>query len=350
MTRIISALLVAFSSAAIATSVWAGEAQPIGAKPEGKPLELVANAPDRYVVTAGDTLWGIAGKFVNDPYRWPSLWRLNDEQIRNPHRIYPGQVLLLRRGAEPTLEIEAVRMSPRQIDTPLVQEIPAIPQHVIEPYLARPLIIEADGLDSAPRIVALQEGRLLVGTGGTIYATGITGTTSQVFQIYRPGKALKDPVTQEVLGHEATLLGTARISQAGDPAILRVSKAIGEIGRGDRLTPLPSVDVVSYVPHAPKQDVDGRVMSVIGSLIGGPYSIVTLNRGTKDGMEIGHVLALSLAGIEVTDRFKGRTQTLKLPDERYGLVFVFRAFDRISYALVMQASHEVSIGDAVRTP
>lgn len=346
MTRIISALLVAFSSAAIATSAWAQE------KPaaEAKPLELVADAPDRYVVTPGDTLWGISGKFVNDPYRWPSLWRLNDEQVKNPHRIYPGQVLVLRRGEHPYLELETVRISPRQIDTALVEEIPAIPQSVIEPYLSRPLVIEADALDSAPRVIALQENRIMVSTGSTVYVTGIKESKARAFQLYRPGNALKDPVTKEVLGHEAVFLGTARVTQPGDPAILRIGNAISEIGLGDRLTAVPELSVVSYVPHAPKQDVQGHILSVTGSLLGGTYSIVTVNRGKKDGMESGHVLALQKAGIEVTDRFKNRKETFKLPDERYGLIFIFRVFDRISYALVMQTNREVSTGDAVRTP
>lgn len=345
MTRIISALLVAFSSAAIATSAWAQE-NPAAAKP----LELVADAPDRHIVVPGDTLWGIAGKFVNDPYRWPSLWRLNDEQIKNPHRIYPGQVLVLRRGAEPYLEVETVRLSPKQIDTPVVEEIPAIPQAVIEPYLSRPLIIEAEELDSAPRVIALQEGRLLVSSGSNVYVTGIKDSAARTFQLYRPGKALKDPVSQEILGHEAVFLGTARVTQSGDPAILRIGNAISEVALGDRLTAVPEVKVVSYVPHAPKQDVQGSVMSVAGSLVGGVYSIVTVNLGKKDGMESGHVLALQRAGIEVTDRFKGNKQTFKLPDERYGLIFIFRVFDRISYALVMQASREINIGDTLRRP
>ncbi|MDP2794994.1 MAG: LysM peptidoglycan-binding domain-containing protein [Sulfurisoma sp.] len=343
MPRIISALLVAFSSAAFAASAWAQPTQP---------LELAPGAPDRHAVVAGDTLWGISGKFIKDPYRWPELWRLNAEQVKNPHRIYPGQVLVLdKSGDDPQLKLETVRLAPKQYDTPLTQEIPAIPRNVIEPFLAKPLVIEANALDVAPRIIAIEDNRLLVATGGKIYVTGIGDAKAQSYQIYRPGKALADPDTREVLGHEAIFLGTAKVTRQGEPAILRVDNAIAEIGKGDRLVPMSKPDVVSYVPHAPKQAIDGRVMSIVGALAqGGQRSIVTLTRGKKDGLEMGHVLALRQAGAVVTGHFKDEKETFKLPDERYGLIFVFRAFDRISYALVMDASQEVEIGDLVRTP
>lgn len=344
MPRIISALLIAFSSAAIATSAWA-EAT--------KPLQLAPDAPDRYTVVPGDTLWDISARFIKDPYRWPDLWRLNTEQVKNPHRIYPGQVLVLdRSGAEPQLALETVRMVPKQYDTPLTEAIPAIPQKAIEPFLAKPLVIEANALDSAPRVIALEDNRLLAATGSKIYVTGLgDAKAQQSYHVYRPGKKLADPVTKEVLGYEAMFLGTAKVSRKGEPAILQVSNAVAEIGKGDHLVATADPDVVSYVPHAPQQAIDGRVMSILGALTqGGPRSVVTLTRGKKDGLENGHVLALYQAGREVTDRFKDKKQTFRLPDERYGLVFVFRTFDRISYALVMNASQEVEIGDPVRTP
>jgi hypothetical protein len=315
-----------------------------------EPMEIAADAPDRYIVTPGDTLWEISSKFVKDPRRWRELWHLNDEQVKNPHRIYPGQVLTLRRGAEPYLELETVRLSPSQRDTKLTQEIPAIPAAVIEPYLARPLVIDAGALDTAPRIVALQDSRLMVGPGANIYVTGVKEQRAKTFQLYRPGGPLKDPITKEVLGYEADFLGTARLTQAGDPAIMQVSSAISQIEKGDHLTAVPPVSIVSYVPHAPKAGVSGRIMSVIGSVVGGTYSIVTVNLGKQAGMEVGHMLAMQAAGIEVTDTFKGQRTNFKLPDERYGLIFVFRVFDKVSYALVMQTAKEITVGDTVRTP
>ncbi len=349
MPRIISALLVVFSSAAFAASAWA-EAT--------KPLELAPDAPDRYTVTSGDTLWGISGKFIKDPYRWPELWRLNAEEVKNPHRIYPGQVLVLdKSGSDPQLRLETVRLAPKQYDSKLTQEIPAIPQSFIEPFLARPLVIEADGLDSAPRVIALEENRMIVGTGGKIYVTGIKDLQAKGFLLYRPGRALTDPVTKEVLGYEAIHLGGAKVIREGEPTILEIVNSRAEISVGDHLMPTKKVDVVSYMPHAPKAMIEGRVMSVYGTTgsspagTGGPGSIVTLTRGTKDGLEMGHVLALQQSGRAVTERFKGKNETFTLPDERYGLVFVFRVFDRISYAIVTKASsQEVLVGDTVRTP
>lgn len=343
MTRIISALLIAFSSATFAVSALAEAA---------KPLELAPNAPERYTVASGDTLWGISGKFIKDPYRWPELWKLNAEQIKNPHRIYPGQVLVLdRSGAEPTLTLETVRLEPKQYETPLADAIPAIPQRVIEPFLSKPLVIEANALDTAPRIISLEQNRLLVGAGSKIYVTGIPDAKAQTFQIYRPGKPLADPVSKEVLGYEAKFLGTARVLRPGDPAILMVANAVSEIGKGDHLVPTGKVDVISYMPHAPKAAIEGKVMSVVGAVSqGGPRSVVTLSRGTRDGIETGHVLALYQSGAVVTDTFKDKKTTFTLPEERYGLVFIFRTFERMSYALVMEAGHEVTPGDTVRTP
>jgi hypothetical protein len=349
MSRIISALLVAFSSAALAASAWA-EAT--------KPLELAPGAPDRHTVVAGDTLWGISAKFIKDPYRWPELWRMNADDVKNPHRIYPGQVLVLdRSGGDPRLSVDTVRLSPKQYDTKLSDAIPAIPQSFIEPFLAKPLVVEPDALSSAPRVVAIEDNRMIAGTGGKIYATGIQDPQAKGFLLYRPGRPLTDPVTGEVLGIEAIHLGGAKVTRPGEPAILEIVNSRAEISVGDHLMPRKQADVVSYVPHAPKTMIEGRVMSVYGTTgsspanTGGPGSIVTITRGARDGIEMGHVLALSLAERPVTERFKDRLQTHQLPEERYGLVFVFRVFDRISYAIVTKATaQEIVVGDTVRTP
>ncbi len=344
MPRIISALLAAFSSAALLATAGAALAEAT------QPLELAPDAPDRYTVTAGDTLWGISAKFIKDPYRWPELWRMNAEDVKNPHRIYPGQVLVFDR-ATGQLRVDTVRLSPRQYDSQLSDAIPTIAQRVIEPFLDKPLVIEANGLDTAPRIIALEEGRMLVANGGKIYVTGLTDPTVNSYHVYRPGKALVNPATKELLGHEAVYLGTAKVSRKGDPAILHVGQAVAEIGKGDHLMAASKVDVLSFAPRAPKQEVSGQVISVLNAVRqGGPYSVVSLTLGTRDGIEIGHVLSLNEAGAVVKDRFKDKKTTFTLPEERYGLVFVFRTFERISYAVVMQASQEVEPGDSVRTP
>jgi hypothetical protein len=339
LARIISVLFLCFSSALVGAQTT-------------KPIELASDAPDSHIVVPGDTLWGIAGKFLKEPFRWPEIWRLNKDQIKNPHLIYPGQVVILdRSGAEPQLKLGTLsKLDPRVYASDNSKEIPAIPQQVIEPFLSEPLVVEANALDTAPRIIATQEDRVYVGAHDKIYVTGVT-SSAKAWQIYRPGKPLVDPDSQETLGYEAFYLGSSRLAREGEPATLSVVTARQEIGRGDRLVPAARADIVSYVPHAPEAGQRGRIISVYGGLgEGGRYSIVTLSRGAREKVEIGHVFAIYRAGAEITDRFDGKKETFKLPDERYGLVFVFRVFDRVSYALVMNADRPVATGDVVRTP
>ncbi|MBP9219636.1 MAG: LysM peptidoglycan-binding domain-containing protein, partial [Sterolibacterium sp.] len=204
-----------------------------------EPLELSASAPDRHIVVPGDTLWGLAALFLKQPYRWPELWQLNRHEIKNPHRIYPGQVVYLdRSGATPRLRIgnplegndaSTVKLSPKVLATDNRSAIPAIPPKAIEPFLARPLVIEAGALDQAARIIATQEDRVVVGAGNTVYATGI-GDTATVWQVYRPGRSLIDPENQQILGHEAFYLGAARLIRPGEPATLEILNSTQEIG------------------------------------------------------------------------------------------------------------------------
>lgn len=341
MRRIISALLLTVSSA------WA-------LAQEAKPLELAPDAPDRHIVVPGDTLWGISAKFLKDPYRWPQIWRLNPDEIKNPHRIYPGQVVILdRSGAEPQLRLgRLIKAEPRIYSEEQRREIPAIPQNIIEPFLSEPLVVEEGALESTPRVIATQESRVYVGAGGTFYAKNVPTPAAKLWQVFRPGATLKDPETGEVLGHEAFYLGSARLAAQGEASLFDVLTAKQEIGRGDSLMPAARPDVLSYVPHAPASFIKGRVMTIYGGVgEAGKYSIVTVSKGRKDGLELGHVLAIYRAGEEVTNRFVAdKPETAKLPDERYGLLFVFRVFDRVSYALVMEVTRPVSPGDVVQTP
>jgi hypothetical protein len=320
---------------------------------EVKPSDIADGAPDRYVVVPGDTLWGISAKFLKEPFRWPEVWRLNRDQIKNPHRIYPGETITLEgRSGEPQLKLgEMAKGQPVVIVEDSKSEgIPSIPQNVIEPFLSQPLVVDENGLRTAPRIIATQEDRVYVGSDNRVYVTGVK-TNDRNWQLYRPGKALIDPDTSETLGYEAFYLGSARLSREGEPATFDIATAREEIGRGDRLVVANRPEIVSYAPHAPAAGVSGRLISVYGGLgEGGRYSVVTLSRGVRDGLEIGHVLALYRAGAVVSERFEGKRTTYKLPEERYGLVFVFRLFDRVSYALVMDASRPIQVGDVVRTP
>ena len=342
MLRIISALLIIFSSLCFSA----------GAVADDKGLELSPDAPDRHVVVAGDTLWGIASKFLKDPYRWNELWKRNADDVKNPHRIYPGQVIVLdRSGTEPQLRLlNTVKVQPQVRIEDTKKAIAAIPQQVIEPFLTQPLVADETSLDGAPRIVGIKEDRVIAGSGDVVYALGGKANT-RLWQVFRPGKALVDPETKDVLGFEAILLGTASLVQQGDPAVFQISNARQEIGRDDRLMPAPHPDIVSYPQRAPGAKIAGRVISVYGGgLAGSSYSVIAISKGKKDGVEVGHVLALLGAGRQIEDRYRDVKTTLTLPEEHKGLIYVFRVFDRVSYALVMQTSRQVEVGDVVRNP
>jgi len=351
--RIISVLFLTYSSLALLLL----PASPVLAQPS-QALELVDGAPGRYVVVPGDTLWSISARFLKQPYRWPELWGLNQEQIKNPQRIYAGQVILLVQGGQqPQLQIEeaanTVKVEPHIYSRDNQREIPSIPQQAIEPFLTEPMVTETAQLDGAPRIVATQEERVNIGRGDLAYVTGVTGTHDKtpLWKIYRPGNPLIDPDSKEILGHEAFYLGSARVVRAGEPATVEIIASRQEISSGDLLFPTTQPDIISYVPHAPDKSVNGRIVSVYGSVgEGGRYSIVTLSRGKRDGLEIGHVLSMSRAGAAITNQHGGAKETYQLPDERYGLLFVFRVFDRLSYALVMNATRPVAVGDSVAKP
>ena len=370
MRRIISALLISIS-----TSLALAQGTP--------PLQLADGAPDRYVVKQGDTLWGISSKFLRDPYRWGELWKMNAEDVRNPHRIYPGQVIALdKSGNQPQLKLETIVEPRREYVDPLKKGIPSIAAQDIEPFLSEPRVIDDNGLlDVAPRVVALQENRVVAGAGDTVYATEVTaahkllrvsrhgeprfapspaGTTGlaaetgpepKVWQLFRPVKPLKDPDTKETLGYEAEFLGTARQTGVGVPSSFLVLTSKMEIQRDDQLLPAPHQDVPSYIPRAPARNITGKVLAMYGGVsFGGPQTVVTLNRGAADGLEVGHVLAVDAAGRLVTNRYQGERTDYQLPDSRNGLMFVFRVFDRVSYALVMNATVPVVVGDFVHTP
>jgi hypothetical protein len=344
MRRIISALLICFSTWALAQ--------------EAKPLELAPDAPDRHIVVPGDTLWGIASMFLKDPYRWPEIWRFNKEDIKNPHRIYPGQVVILdRSGDRPVLKIgKLVKAEPHIYADTNAQAIPAIPQNVIEPFLSQPLVVEANTFDKAARIIAFQSNRITVGAGDTVYVTGVGTQSAKQWQVFRPGRALVDPDSADsdkkiVLGYEATYLGTARQTKGGEPATFEITTSRQEIDRNDNLLPAPPVQIVNYVPHVPPRQVSGRIIKLYGGVgEGGKFSIVSLSRGSADGLDIGSVLAVYRTGDVVTNLRDETTETYKLPTERYGLLFVFRVFDHVSYALVMDAPRAVMEGDTVRNP
>ncbi len=355
----------------------------------GVPLSALApNAPDRYTVKSGDTLWAISGLFLSSPWRWPELWGMNQQDIRNPHRIYPGQELLLVKkdgramllaGAVPAGEVaQTVRLSPRtRIELLADNALPTLKTHLIEPFLAEPLIIDEATLEAAPRIVAAQEDRVLLSRGDRAYARGPATAPLSIakgqplnYRVFRNATPLKDPATQEILGYEAQYVGKAALLSGESlqpskdvgkdgkptddivPASIDITAAKEEIRTGDRLLPEPPRELLNFVPRAPAGAIEGRIVSVYGSAVANAAQnqIVVINRGTKDGIERGHVLSLLSDGPRIKDNTDPSKPEIKLPDESNGLLMVFRPFERLSYGLILEIKTGVKVGDRLTTP
>ena len=368
-TALLSALstVLAQPSKMPVTPEWRETAQRVAQA--GVPLsDLAPNAPDSHTVQPGDTLWGISSLFLKSAWRWPELWGMNLEHIRNPHLIYPGQVLVLeKKDGRATLRLAGtgngepsniVRLSPR-VRSELLDNgaIAAIPLHLIGPFLNEAVVFGSNELDSAPRIVATQEGRVMVSRGETAYVRGdLAGATD--FRLFRQLVPLLDPLSKEVLGYEGRYVGTAETTRAATtagplpvPASFRITSTRLEAVVGDRLSPVPQQELVAYMPRSPSAPVDGRIVSLYGDgLRAGQNQIVSINRGQRDGLERGHVLALWRAGRNVIDTTSPGKTAVRLPDERHGLLFVFRVFDRVSYALILNVQEPVSAGDRFTQP
>ncbi len=380
----------------------------------GVPLsELAPDAPDDYTVRRGDTLWGISSRFLRSPWRWPALWGMNMDQIRNPHLIYPGQQLyldrsgdrarLLVRGAAEGEAGATVRVSPRnRIELLGGGPLPTLQPHLIEPFLSEPLVVDDATFEQAPRIVATNgERRVLLAAGDRAYVRGpvdapvlLGPDRPKRFRVFRNATPLKDPVTGEILGYEGQYVGSAELlsgeSDAYDttydaateplqpprmpaagyhdgpallskdqrpkipvPATISVLANKEEMRTGDRLLPEPAREFRSYVPHAPTTPIDARVVSVYGSAVryAAQNQVVVINKGLRDGVENGHVLELRSTGPQMLDKtLSERGEMIQLPDERNGVAMVFRPFDRVSYALVMEITDPVQVGDKLVNP
>jgi LysM domain len=339
----------------------------------GVPIEdLSPNAPDSHTVKRGDTLWDISKLFLKSPWRWPQLWGMNLEQIKNPHLIYPGQLLVLdKSGGRARLRVAGggqpdgtVKLSPRaRGEATGDSAIPTIPLNLIAPFLNEAVVLNDNELANAPRIVAAPESRVLMGRGDRAYVRGDLGGIAD-WRLFRQATPLIDPTSKEILGYEARFVGTAAYVREGSvttgddgkgsvavPATFEILSVKEEVGVGDRLAAVPQRDFSSFTPHAPAQRMSGQVVQVYGdSLIAGQNQVVAINRGTNDGVERGHVLAVLRDGERVVDRTNARPEAIKLPDERHGLMFVFRTFERVSYALLLQVAQPVRAGDRFVEP
>jgi len=329
-------------------------------------VELKDQVPSRYTVQKGDTLWGISGKFLKDPWRWPDIWQMNREQIRNPHLIYPGDVVVLDRldgQWRLSLERPATRLSPTVRTTPLDAEaIPAIPAGEIEPYLTRPLITGPEGLDAAPQIIAGRDARAIRGEGDLVYVVGLDPKAGDQWNLYRRGRDLMSADGSELLGIEQRYLGSGKVERFAEVSTVRITTAKEEIVDGDRLLPAPRGQLMSYAPHAPTRPVQGQIIATDREAIeAGRGWVVTLDRGSRDGLDVGTVLAIYRVVPPIPDprpvirppyepRVFEPERWLNVPDERTGLLFVFRVFDRVSYALVLNTTDPVVVGNIVRNP
>ena len=337
----------------------------------GVPLsELAANAPDSYTVRKGDTLWAISHMFLKGPWRWPELWGMNLDQIHNPHLIYPGQLLVLEKiDGMARLKLgsviggtDTIKLSPSiRSESSDVGAITSIPMNLIGPFLTDSMIFTANDLATAPRIVATQENRVALTTGDRAYVSGPIGNVRN-WQVFRPAQPIVDPETKEVLGYQARYVGSAEHLQDGEtrpgattgldvPSTFMMTSAKIDASTGDRLMPAAVNDFAPFLPHAPQGPMNGAVAALFGdALSGGTDQIVLLNRGSRNGLERGNVLALWHEGAVTHDKSVEHGGLIKLPDERIGLLFVFRVFDRVSYALILDGAQPVLAGDRFSTP
>lgn len=312
--------------------------------------------PERYVVVEGDTLWDIAARFLRDPWLWPEVWHANPE-ISNPHLIYPGDIIsLVYVDGKPRLTLErqgrpTVKLSPQARVVPLDTAIPTIPTDAIKQFLSHTRIVTDEEIAQAPYIVESAEEHLATAAGHRIYVRGLNSSDRVRYGVFRTGEVYRSPRYKEPLGREAIYLGEARAQQFGDPATFMLTSSTRESLIGDRLFPLDDEIVPHFVPHAPQHPVEGHIISVLDGVSQiGQHQVVVVDLGARDGMERGHVLAIHQAGPTIRDTVADRGGTVKLPDERAGVLMIFRTFERVSYALVMNITRPVHVLDMVRNP
>ncbi|BBF87881.1 hypothetical protein DLM_4309 [Aquitalea magnusonii] len=320
-------------------------------------LTIKPDAPARYTVVKGDTLWGISGRYLKSPWKWPRLWQMNKSEIKNPHWIYPGDVLVLTYvNGQPRLTLEKsgqgdVRLSPQVRMSDIDKAIASIPARAIEPFLYRPLVVNEEEFATSPRLVAGPEERLAFGTGDRVFANGVS--TAGNWQIYRASKPLIDPDTKENLGFEVLYGGDAQLDKMGDEIqTMRITRVASEILVGDRLIKAPKDQFVSYVPHSPDGNIQGQIISVYDGVDGAAqYSNVVINRGKREQVEPGDVFSLFKHGKPITViTADGQKKQVLLPGQTVGKIFVYRVFDKVSYALVLDSTDAVSVGDVVAPP
>lgn len=341
--------------------------------------------PKQYTVVKGDTLWDISSKFLNNPWQWPELWS-NNSQIKNPHLIYPGDTiyfaivngrpqLSLSRNKQQThspvdsnciLSEEDVKngrtefavsengkLLPCIRETIINQAIKLIPTESIAQFLTSPRVVAENELSSAPYVVDIAGEHLIAGTGDKLYVRSITPPATLSYTVYRAGDAYVSPESGEILGYEAKYVADTTLLQPGDPATLSIIKSNSEIRRGDRVMPKIEEEIaLNYFPRPPEKSINGSIISVLGGVSQiGLYNVVVIDKGTNDGILVGHELAIYQNGDSINDPYSTiKNDVVKLPDEIAGSLMIFRPFERVSYALVMKATQAIHILDKVQTP
>jgi hypothetical protein len=353
---IVTGLVLLFSAGVVTATERAGLAAAFagqsGTSQSGTNVVLNPDHPQRYVVKKGDTLWDISAMFLRDPWFWPEIWQVNP-QVENPHLIYPGDVLILVYvDGKPQIQVErggdTDRMSPQIRSEDLNEAIRTIPLHAIGAFLSKGNVLENDQIRQLPHVAAIRDGHLVAGSGNDVYVRGNI-SVNQGYSIIHIGEPLIDPDDGAKVGYQGIFAGEGSITRGGDPATLRITRSRRETLKGDRLLQQDFDIPLQFYPRAPEQDVEGRIIHVDGGVaLIGQYQVVVLNRGAKHGLEEGHVLTVWQAGETVRDRLAGGM--VLLPDESAGSAMVFKTYDRISYALIMEATSEIHIFDKVKNP
>jgi hypothetical protein len=313
---------------------------------------LAADAPDKYVVQQGDTLWDIAATFLRDPWYWPEIWYINP-QVENPHLIYPGDVLaLVYIDGAPRVTVaqgSSVRLSPQARVTPLTEAVTSVPYDAVSAFLSRGVIIEGSEIDELPYMVATKGDHLVGAAGNIIYVRGTDARPGERYNLIKIGDKLVDPETNDVLGYQGIEVGEGAIRASGDPASLALVSSKQEATPGDRLIPMTVEVPLNFFPKAPSSNIDGQIIAVVGGVTQiGQYQVVVLNRGSSHGLGVGDVLTVWQRGPTVRDHVEGGS--VRLPDEQAGTVMVFKVYDRIGYGLVMEATTAIHTKDFVRNP
>ncbi len=340
--------------------------QKVAVKP--KPVRVKANHPRRYTVKRGDTLWDISSMFLRDPWYWPEIWHKN-QQIKNPHLIYPGDILtLIYVNGQPQMMVQpashrtldsagglmpVIKLGPSIRRNDLDASIATIPGDAIRQFITRPRVVTKQELEMAPYILASDDDHLILGEGNRVYIRGELDKERVRFTVFRPGDKLIDPESGNILGYEAIYAGEAHIEEYGDPATGTLTFTEREVLLGDRLLPTDKSKIDNlYFPRVPDRDIKGQVISLFDALFGvAKYQIAVINRGDRDGIEVGHLLETQTSGARIKDRYSLTKKTLvDLPNERSGLMMIFRTFDHVSYGLIMESTNVIQNNDIIRTP